>query len=493
MNINENYLTEINKILKNSTEIEQFIEHCQKPLKKSIKINLSRILPEDFINLTKQWWWNLTDPWFVGDDKFPIDSFYIDRENLDTPLGKTFLHLSWFFYIQEIAASMPARFLDIKDWDIILDISAAPGWKSAQISDYLSYLWKNPWFLVSNEINGKRLQSLAHNLNRMWAFNAWITKFNWFVFGKNLWEVFDSVLVDAPCSWEWTWYKSDFSLRTWKKQEINRICGTQFQLLVSAIKSVKAGWNVVYSTCTMNPYENEENVSKILDFFQWAIELEDINIYWKSSGITSIEENGEEKQLLSNLEANKLARFRPHIQKTWWFFVAKFKKIKSLSDRYPVKQSRIYPQNPFKMDMSKSFQNWVASYIKDNLGIDIDFDKYFFVGTKNKVYITSCKFLEIKDIIQFEKVWIPILKFSWQNKLVPLHWLWVVLGDLAQKNFVCLDYEQMQKYSSLKDIPLSWIKGDFTDREYVIVKYKNWWMSVWKIIDWFLKNKYIKV
>jgi 16S rRNA (cytosine1407-C5)-methyltransferase len=90
------------------------------------------------------------------------------------------------------------------------------------------------------------------------------------------------VLVDAPCSGEGTGFKSDFSLKFWKKEEINKISGTQFQLLVSALKTVKPGGIVVYSTCTMNPYENEYNVKKILEFFKGAVILENVEIINKS-------------------------------------------------------------------------------------------------------------------------------------------------------------------------------------------------------------------
>ena len=50
---------------------------------------------------------------------------------------------------------------------------------------------------------------------------------------------FDHILLDAPCSGEGTAYKSDFALKHRKREEINKIAGTQFQLLVSAIKATK--------------------------------------------------------------------------------------------------------------------------------------------------------------------------------------------------------------------------------------------------------------
>ncbi|MDP2670614.1 MAG: hypothetical protein Q8O99_07065 [bacterium] len=68
-----------------------------------------------------------------------------------------------------------------------------------------------------------------------------MTRRNGAMFGKHLPEIFDHVLVDAPCSGEGTKYKSDSALTFRRKEEINKITGTQFQLLVSAVKATKPG------------------------------------------------------------------------------------------------------------------------------------------------------------------------------------------------------------------------------------------------------------
>jgi len=104
-----------------------------------------------------------------------------------------------------------------------------------------------------------------------------VTKFNGFSFGKNLPNFFDHVLLDAPCSGEGTAFKSDFALKHWKIEEINKIAGTQFQLLISAIKCTKPGGTIMYSTCTINPYENEHIIQKAKDFFAGDIEIEQIH------------------------------------------------------------------------------------------------------------------------------------------------------------------------------------------------------------------------
>lgn len=500
-NISERYLKEIKKAFKTEEEFNLFVNSCRLPLKKSIKINLHKILPEEFKKETQPDWRHLTNPWFIKDqfNGLPNDIFYVDRENTDIPLWKTFWHQSWFFYIQEVAAWMPARFLDIDlGNELILDISAAPGGKSVQIWDYLIYKFNNNklnsklWFLVSNDVNKSRILALAHNLNRMWIFNSWITSFNWFAFWKNLPEFFDRVLVDAPCSGEWTGFKSDFSLKFWKKEEINKISGTQFQLLVSALKSVKPWWVVIYSTCTMNPYENEFNVRKILDFFKWSVILENVEIINKSPGI----ENWDWENILSYEESYKLARFWPHIQKTWWFFIAKFKKIEKLNLKI-TQENKLAPKYKNKINYDKSLQKKMFEFIFDNWWIKLDTQKHLFLETSSQIYLTSPKWLDIKDFIHFEKIWTPIFKKDKKWNIRPNHNFWSILWDLATKNFIEIDKTTAQKYALLNDIEKSEILKEYIDWNppmwYVIIKYKNWGLWVWKLTtEWIIKNKYIK-
>ncbi len=531
-NISEKYLQEIKKAFGTEEEFQAFINSCQLPLKKSIKINLHKISPEEFTQETQPDWRKLTNPWFINekDSIIPVDVFYVDRQDTQIPLWKTFRHQSWFFYIQEVAAWMPARFLfnsknlkkkSEKGWkniyqtlledtfsdfpsELILDISAAPGGKSVQLWDYLQYLYSKflqnssdtlqtskLWFIVSNDVNKSRILALAHNLNRMGIFNSWITAFNWFAFWKNLPETFDKVLVDAPCSGEGTGFKSDFSLKFWKKEEINKISWTQFQLLVSALKTVKPWWIVVYSTCTMNPYENEFNVKKILEFFKGAVILEDVKIIDKSPGI----ESWDWQQILSPENAKKLARFWPHIQKTWWFFIAKFKKRETLNLRMPA-ENKLAPKYKNKINYDKSLQKKMFEFAKENWGIELDPNQHFFVETSSQIYLTSPKWLEVKNLFHFERIWTPVFKKDKRWNIRPNHHFGSILGHLATKNFIEIDKNTSQKYALGNDLEKSEILKEYIDWNppmwYVVIKYKKWWLGVGKLTKEGIKNKYIK-
>lgn len=119
--IHPSFVEEIKKILP-ADQVTPFLEACQRPLKKSISLCTGKITSEPFIDITKPRGWHLQPTPFVQDPT----SFYIDRDDTSLALGKTFLHQAGFFYIQELAASLPATQIDGKPGDIILDLAAAP-------------------------------------------------------------------------------------------------------------------------------------------------------------------------------------------------------------------------------------------------------------------------------------------------------------------------------------------------------------------------------
>jgi 16S rRNA (cytosine1407-C5)-methyltransferase len=468
-------------------EINAYLQASQKPLKKSIALQTHKMSVDEFESLTNNRWWHLTSIPFLKESK----SFYIDRDDTTTALWTTFLHQGWFFYIQEIAAWLSAPHIVIKPWDIILDMAAAPWGKTSQLSTKM--LWtNNPWLIVANDVDALRIKTLAHNLNKWWCYNTAITKHNWFSFGKNLPNVFDHVLLDAPCSGEWTRYKSDSALAFWKQEEVNKIAGTQFQLLVSAIKTTKPWWTIVYSTCTLNPYENEFIIQKALSFFNWTVELLPSILENVSPWLDLIHpEFTNELASKTWYEAKKMARLRPHHHGTWWFFIAHLLK-KEPTQATILKQHSLAPKNQFGLDTSKALQQRLSTFLKETYGIVVDPEHHFFVASKEVVYLTSPRLMDIKPLLHCEKVWIPIAKID-RNGYRPTHYLGNMLGHLAKKNTIDLNSTQAQQRSNGEDLGLNEIGTAYT-QPYLILTRKKRGLSMGKVIahEMILKNKFLK-
>ncbi len=481
--VSENFVNELYNILP-SEEIEKFLNVCFRPLKKSVRFVISKIDIEFLKKHLENKWWHFTDPGFVRDDRFPLDIFYVDRDDTSIPLGNTFVHKAGYIYIQEVAAALAARALDLKKWDLVLDMSAAPGGKATQIADYLMFLGADePWLVVANDVSKARIKKMAYNVNRVGAYNIALSAFNGFSFGKNLPNFFDHVLLDAPCSGEGTGFKSETALKFWRKEEINKIKWTQFQLLISAIKTLKPGWTLVYSTCTLNPYENEQNVAQILDQFKGIIELENISCIKADKWVSTVW--GE--QVLGSKQAQKIRRLWPHRQWSGGFFIAKFRKVKSLDPKNSV-ENKLAPTNPFKLDMSNALQKDIWKILKDWYWIDV-VPGVVFVASKELIYAVSQKFLEIKGFINFEKVGIPILKRT-RGYIRPTHNLGNMFGKYATKNYIILDDDQAQEYALGKDLAIPQDAGFKTD--YIILKWGDLGFSVGKIVNDVIKNKMIK-
>ncbi len=479
------FLESIMPLLQDEQEKDAFIEACTLPLKKSITINTHKASLDEFLAITKPRWWHLSPEPFTD----APNSFSIDRDDLTHALGNTFLYKSWFFYIQEIAASMPANLIETKPWDIILDVCAAPWGKTSQLANKLLATQENPWLVIANDIAASRVQTLAHNLNLQWMYNTAITKFNGFMFGKHLPNFFDHVLVDAPCSWEWTWFKSDYALKFWRQEEINKIAWTQFQLLISAIKATKVWWTIIYSTCTINAFENEWVLARILEFFQGSVVLETVTLQNTEDGY-----NGQVWDVSFDQWA-LVKRFWPHKQKTWGFFVSKLRKVADKNDKPAQQDHKLLPKNHFKIRMHKKLQQEVATYAKKHFGIVIDTSRYFFIATKESVYVTSPAFATVQPHLHCEKVGIPVLKIDKRLWFRPTHYFGLIFWADATKNTLQRDEATIQEYVLWASIPAPSDSDPWTYPYKIIQRVigeKRYPISLTKFVDWARKNKWWK-
>jgi 16S rRNA C967 or C1407 C5-methylase (RsmB/RsmF family) len=131
---------------------------------------------------------------------------------------------------------------------------------------------------------------------------------------------FDKILIDAPCSGEGTLRSSPKTYVMWNLNSVKSLSGMQKNLVASAIPLLKTGGEMVYSTCTHAPEENEEIVDFILKNFP-EMKIEKISLPVKTrEGITK----WQDKNYLK--DAKHSCRIYPHDNNTEGFFVAKFRK-----------------------------------------------------------------------------------------------------------------------------------------------------------------------
>ncbi|MDC0505989.1 NOL1/NOP2/sun family putative RNA methylase [Candidatus Gracilibacteria bacterium] len=350
------------------SEISDFEGSLNTPLKKSIRVNTNKISVVDFKKLAKKNTWTLTET-SLGNN-----IFYIDRPDTSIPLGHTPEHISGLFYVQELAASSSPFYMSEDKIDItpylILDMSASPGGKTTQLTEY----YPNS-LIVANELDKTRLKGLFSNLDRMSSLNTVVSNYDGRFF-KQVPEIFDKVLLDAPCSGEGTGYKTDDALKYWNIKNIKRIAKLQFGLLEAAIKATKPGGEIVYSTCTLNTIENEQIVAKIIKKYDEYIEVD-----------------------------KNYIRAWPHINKTGGFFVAKIKKIKSMKIE---KESKLVNQNIGKISNKET--RIIQEFFMSNFDYDIS-DKYLY-RYHSDIMLCSQNIDNTWDILFFYKIGVNIGDFK---------------------------------------------------------------------------------
>ncbi len=166
-------------------------------------------------------------------------------------------------YMQNLSSMIPVIILEPKEKENILDMASAPGGKTTQISA----MSNNESIITACESNKIRVERLKYNIQKQGAQRIGVMKED----ARNLSDYFsfDNILLDAPCSGSGTEnvFKENF-----RKELINKTVRLQEQLLSKALKILKQGKTMVYSTCSILDKENEEILKKILPKFNAKIE-----------------------------------------------------------------------------------------------------------------------------------------------------------------------------------------------------------------------------
>ncbi len=261
--------------------------------RKSLRVNTIKISAE---NLKKRL---EAKSIYVEKIAFTKEGFYYDAK---FSLGSTPEYLLGLYNLQEAASQLPVEVL--KPRGICWDMCAAPGQKTAQLAQSCDAV-------IATEKNQKRLEALNNNMERLGIKN--VISYN--EDANQMVKKFDYILLDAPCSGNFAndpqWF-AEKDVREFRKMGI-----IQKQLLKTAIRNLNTGGFMVYSTCSLEPEENEEVIDWALNKF--SISLEPVPSIG-SPGLTQV----FGKKI--SPEIKKCRRLWPHETKTQGFFMAKIRK-----------------------------------------------------------------------------------------------------------------------------------------------------------------------
>ncbi|KAK0178689.1 hypothetical protein PV327_007557 [Microctonus hyperodae] len=273
---------------------------------------------------------------------------------------------------QEVVSMIPPLVLDVKPWHKVLDMCAAPGSKTAQLIEMIHADEKIPHpegFVIANDLDNNRCYMLVHQAKRLNSSNILITNHDSSVMpnfkvtksdGTKGQLKFDRILADVPCSGDGTMRKNPDIWCKWTPANGNNLHGIQYRIAKRGLEMLAVGGRMVYSTCSLNPIENEAVLHRILSETGDAVQLVDGRdfvpglrcdpgvSYWLPASKTlqfykSWDEVPEQWQTQirpkmfppAPEEAHKYhlersMRILPHHQDTGGFFVAILEKLKPL-------------------------------------------------------------------------------------------------------------------------------------------------------------------
>ncbi|MBI2580242.1 RsmB/NOP family class I SAM-dependent RNA methyltransferase [Candidatus Woesearchaeota archaeon] len=242
------------------------------------------------------------------------EGFWVKGERTD--FGNLVEHTLGYFYIQEAASMIPAVVLNPQPGEVVLDLCASPGSKTTQ----MAVMMENKGIVVANDISGDRMKPLGINLQRMGILNVVESQAR----GQQLQRLktkFDKILVDAPCSGTGTIRKSPETLKIWNPLMVRRLAGQQKTLIDTAFSLLKPGGTLVYSTCSVEPEENEGVVDFLLQKYPESAILEEIKLdINRSNTVLAFEKSSYSGEI------RKCLRIWPQDNNTEGFFVAKIAK-----------------------------------------------------------------------------------------------------------------------------------------------------------------------
>jgi len=230
-------------------------------------------------------------------------------------LGSTHEYLQGYYYLQSIATMTPALILDPKSNELVVDMCAAPGGKAT----HLAQIMKNEGNLILIERNKKRIPALEVNLLRMGVINSIVVNDDAINLPKMDIKA-DKILLDAPCTGEGLIRQDPSRKKSKRMKDINKMSTIQKRLLESGLKSLKTGGELLYSTCSIGPEENEIVINNVLNSLS-DYKISEIPHSYGENGFTEVYGKSLREDLIYS------QRIYPHLHDSIGFFLCLIKKF----------------------------------------------------------------------------------------------------------------------------------------------------------------------
>uniref|UniRef100_A0A8C4DWH7 tRNA (cytosine(34)-C(5))-methyltransferase n=1 Tax=Dicentrarchus labrax TaxID=13489 RepID=A0A8C4DWH7_DICLA len=356
-------------------EFEQFMEAMREPLPATIRITGYKSHAKEILHCLKEKYFK------------DIQELDIDGQKMEAPQP-----LSWYPDEQAWHTNMSRKIIRkspllekfhqflVSETESILDMCAAPGSKTAQLIEMLHADMDVPFpegFVIANDVDNKRCYLLVHQAKRLNSPCIMVVNHDASCIptlkidcsGEKDILFYDRILCDVPCSGDGTMRKNIDVWKKWTTSNSLHLHGLQLRIAVRGVEQLAVGGRMVYSTCSLNPIEDEAVIAALLEKSEGALELADSSadlpgLKWMP-GVTSWKLMTKEGQWYSDwsdvpssrhtqirptmfppkdpekrasMHLERCMRILPHHQNTGGFFVA------VLVKKAPMPWNKRYPK-----------------------------------------------------------------------------------------------------------------------------------------------------
>ncbi|XP_076611468.1 RNA cytosine C(5)-methyltransferase NSUN2 [Chaetodon auriga] len=380
-------------------EFEQFMEAMREPLPATIRITGYKSHAKEILHCLKEKYFKDIQELEIDGQKIEAPqalSWYPDEQAWHTNMSRKIIRKSPLlekfhqFLVsetesgnisrQEAVSMIPPLLLKIEPHHKILDMCAAPGSKTAQLIEMLHADMDVPFpegFVIANDVDNKRCYLLVHQAKRLNSPCIMVVNHDASCIptlkissdGKKDILFYDRILCDVPCSGDGTMRKNIDVWKKWTTSNSLHLHGLQLRIAVRGVEQLAVGGRMVYSTCSLNPIEDEAVIAALLEKSEGALELADSSadlpgLKWMP-GVTSwklMTKEGQwysdwsevpssrhtqirptmfppkDPEKLASMHLERCMRILPHHQNTGGFFVA------VLVKKAPMPWNKRYPK-----------------------------------------------------------------------------------------------------------------------------------------------------
>jgi 16S rRNA (cytosine1407-C5)-methyltransferase len=422
-------------------EIQALRRIQQAPLPTGIRMNPLKGEPKAVMqSLAERYHWK------VESLSFCEDGWVITGIGENTP-GSTIEHRLGAYYLQDAASMVPVSLFDFSSaHPLILDMAASPGGKTT----HLISRCRDRGFVVANDASRSRVPALRAVLATWGGTNQIVTNFPGESFGTWYPETFDLILLDAPCSMENLRPTPNHPLRETTPDERSRLQARQIDLLLSGLRAVKTGGQLVYATCSLAPEEDEAVLHTVLQKFPRAVSIQNVSnlLPFSSRGLTRFQDQIFSDRLRSAL------RLWPHRSGMSGFFCALLQKTDSLpgEEGSPPKRDLVRTglapmENPLKSRITQG--------LKDQFGLHLlkilETHHLDLMQRQEQVFLIPQTYLDQFSELPYEYIGMPLGRLV-QEQLEPAHEFISRFGSRATSGIIHITPQETRLWTAGRDI-----------------------------------------